>query len=107
MISNRFHIENLKKGLRNPDMAKKELKRIISNPMEIPNNMYFQLRYDTGIDIIDQDWDNLIILDGCRYDYFKQQNDLNGQLQPVISKSSTSSKFASCPLWLKRPVADT
>lgn len=39
------------------------------------------------------DWDNLIILDGCRYDLFKECNTLGGKLSAVISPGSSSSDF--------------
>jgi len=40
-----------------------------------------------------RDWDNLIILDACRYDYFKEYNEISGDLEPVVSKASHSLQF--------------
>jgi len=43
-----------------------------------------------GIDVMDRDWDNLIILDSCRYDSFKQAietRDIEGELNEVNSGS--------------------
>jgi len=42
---------------------------------------------------MDQDWDNLIILDACRYDAFQEVNSIKGRLFPVISKGSNTGKF--------------
>ena len=35
----------------------------------------------SGTAIFDEDWDNLIVLDACRYDAFKEQVDLPGRLE--------------------------
>lgn len=51
-----------------------------------------------GIDIFEEDWDNLVILDSCRFDYFneaKERFDLPGQLEHRISRGSQT------PEWLK------
>lgn len=55
----------------------------------------FQKRYGDGIDVLGEDWDNLIILDACRYDIFKQYNTLEGDLKPVISQGSHSLGFCN------------
>lgn len=46
-----------------------------------------------GIDVFDQDWDNLIILDACRFDAFRHACKFEGQLQKVRSRGSTSEEF--------------
>ncbi|WP_147376629.1 hypothetical protein [Halopiger aswanensis] len=42
---------------------------------------------------MEKDWDNLIILDACRYDLFKQVNTIEGELRSVISSDSSTSGF--------------
>jgi hypothetical protein len=39
------------------------------------------------------DWDVLILLDSCRYDYFKELNHIQGNLKRVVSGGSHSKKF--------------
>lgn len=48
-----------------------------------------------GIDVMDQDWDNLIILDACRADYFEQVADLSifDEYRVVTSKASATPEF--------------
>ncbi|MDY6769140.1 MAG: hypothetical protein SVW02_03485 [Candidatus Nanohaloarchaea archaeon] len=43
-----------------------------------------------GVDVVEEDWDYLLILDACRYDIFKEVNWLDGELQKAESKGSTS-----------------
>ena len=62
-------------------------------PLRKIHSLIFQHRYGPGIDVMDQDWDNLIILDACRYDYFKKQIEIEGELEPVTSKGAHSSEF--------------
>lgn len=54
---------------------------------------YIRARYGSGIDVMEKDWDNLIILDAYRYDYFKKYSRFDGELSPELSKGPTSSKF--------------
>src|SRR6056297_529711 len=61
-------------------------------PIEI-NNFVFRARYGPGTRVMDEDWDNLIILDACRYDMFAEQVDLDGELESRISLGSTSEEF--------------
>jgi len=51
---------------------------------------------DDGIYVLDQDWDNLIILDACRYDIFAEeitQSGLKGNLQKIESRAPTTSDW--------------
>ncbi|MFP3871447.1 MAG: hypothetical protein ACOCTR_00560 [Candidatus Natronoplasma sp.] len=43
--------------------------------------------------IMEKDWDNLILLDGCRYDAFEEINDINGRLDHIYSKGSDTEEF--------------
>jgi len=57
------------------------------------NNFFFRLRHGEGTDVMNEDWDNLLILDACRYDMFAEHIDLGGTLESRISKGSTSEEF--------------
>jgi hypothetical protein len=46
-----------------------------------------------GVDFMREDWDNLILLDSCRYDYFKQENFIEGELQYRFSLGRNSMEF--------------
>lgn len=49
-------------------------------------------RYEFS-EAMDESWDNLIILDGCRYDMFEELNTIAGTLQKRHSKGSSTSEF--------------
>lgn len=58
------------------------------------NKIYHRnIRDRTGIRVMDRDWDNLIILDACRYDIFEEINSIEGDLTSVISSDSSTSGF--------------
>lgn len=46
-----------------------------------------------GINVFDEDWDNLVILDACRYDYFQAESTLAGDTSHRISRGSMSAEF--------------
>jgi hypothetical protein len=58
------------------------------------NTAYHQRMYsDAGRLAIEEDWDNLIILDACRYKEFKEQNTQEGELSKFESAASQSWEF--------------
>lgn len=62
------------------------------------NKIIFPLlfRRNRGIYILEESWDNLIILDACRYDTFKEEFDkrkMKGKLEYRISRGSETSSF--------------
>ena len=84
------------------------LQRAIKNPrlfIRGLNRLYHRrggLRSEntTGIDVFDEDWDTLVILDACRYDMFEEVNHIEGKLTAKESKAS------STPEWLRANVDD-
>lgn len=53
-------------------------------------------RYDAnpaGIDIFAEDWDNLIILDACRYDLFDERFPESGEIESRISRTSATPEW--------------
>lgn len=98
MIPERYSLANLQKGLRNPSLLRAEFKRLSNsgrpkNINRILNRRLYQNEYRHQFDVMTADWDNLIILDGFRYDYFERYNDLEGDLTPIISQGSHSTEF--------------
>lgn len=62
------------------------------------NRLYYTARnpddYNAdGIDVFAEDWDNLVILDACRHDYFAEQSDLDGTLNTRISRASATREW--------------
>lgn len=79
----RYTLENLKKVLGQPGYVGWELQRIL-----------FDLRHGgDAVDVMAEDWDNLILLDACRYDYFEAQNGISGDLSRVVSHGGQSWEF--------------
>ena len=93
MLPERYNIDNLQRTVHNPHLFIEELQRVIPNPIYKLNNALFYLKHGDGIDVPASDWDNLIILDACRYDYFERVNDIPGELKPVVSKGGHSWAF--------------
>jgi hypothetical protein len=42
---------------------------------------------------MDKEWDNLILLDACRYDIFDEHSTLDGKLTPMVSRGNYSYEF--------------
>jgi len=64
-------------------------------------SLYYRGKTNTGIYIMERPWDNLIILDACRYDAFKYKfekekaffKDFKVSLEKVYSRGSCTSEF--------------
>lgn len=55
---------------------------------------YFKYLSSTdGSDVMSEDWDNLIILDACRFDMFTDLHQLPGELECRLSKGSNTAEF--------------
>lgn len=62
-------------------------------PLNIYGELYWKLRGVEFTPIYEYDWDNLIILDACRYDVFEEEYSGTGKLQLRYSKAPTSASF--------------
>ncbi|MFB6102263.1 MAG: hypothetical protein ABEJ73_06815 [Haloplanus sp.] len=62
------------------------------------NRLYYAARnpdgYNAdGIDVFEEDWDNLLILDACRYDSFAERSTLDGTLESRTSRGSATREW--------------
>lgn len=46
-----------------------------------------------GVRVMEEEWDNLIILDACRYDIFSEYANLRGKLEKRVSRGSHTKDF--------------
>lgn len=82
--------KNFVKAVRNPRIFINEFRRLSRRPH---NAVHTFRRDQKGVKVVEEDWDNLLILDACRYDMFAEQHDLKGELQSRISLGSNSLEF--------------
>jgi len=83
-----FSLRKIAKGARNPQRAVEALKPDL---LRFNGRLYSSAK--SRCNVLEEDWDNLIILDACRYDMFGQRVDLEGHLQARVSLGSTSQEF--------------
>ncbi len=78
-------MSKLKKAISHPWTAIRTIKTGLARPfISSPTNR---------VNILDADWDNLIILDACRFDTFKKYNTLDGDLTRIYSTASQTAEF--------------
>lgn len=63
-----YSVKDVIKAFRNPDLARKEIDRIGDSFLHAPRRIAFSHNHEYDSDVMGEDWDNLIILDACRYD---------------------------------------
>lgn len=91
MSDSRYTLHNLSRVLRNPRLLRGELVRwcVTANQKAAA----YRHPSNGGIDVMAQDWDNLLILDACRYDLFETHHEFPGTLSKVRSAGSHSREF--------------
>lgn len=59
------------------------------------HQLYYRWHDPTGpsVDVFEEDWDTLLILDACRYDVFADRHDLPGELDSRTVASSSTLEF--------------
>ena len=85
----KYNLSSLERAIRQPNLVIDELRRL---PI-ILQNLWFKYTHPEPIDVMDKDWDNLLILDACRFDYFEDHNEISGELTSVVSHGSHSWEF--------------
>jgi hypothetical protein len=81
-----YSLNKIKTGVKHPQLIVRERNRLYHTRLHTrPYN-------ENGIDIFEEDWDNLLILDACRFDMFADV-DLPGELQRVTSRGSNTPEF--------------
>lgn len=78
-----------------------QIRRAVANPVRLfieANRLYHRRLYtrafnSSGVDVFSEDWDNLILLDACRYDMFEDQFSFQGDLSGKYSRGSSTVEF--------------
>jgi hypothetical protein len=92
-VRSNYTLENIQRAVRNPNLFIREGVRLLSLPIHAGYGRYVEYSNPEGVDVMAEDWDNLVILDACRYDYFEDQNTISGDLTRRISRGNKSWEF--------------
>ena len=91
-MTRKYTVENMQRAIESPGVLLGEAERKVNTL----NRVYHRLAYpNDGIYVADESWDNLLILDGCRYDLFETTHRFEGTLRKVRSRGSNSEEFLS------------
>lgn len=82
-----YSVEQLRRAVSHPAVFLREANRLYHKRL-------YQREYNTaGVDIFEEDWDTLLILDGCRRDTFESTVEIPGKYQTRKSRGSTTVEF--------------
>lgn len=88
------------KVLKNTKLAARHLTGQAEKVVTKPAQYYFYRQYGDRVNALTEDWDNLIILDACRYDTFAELHSLPGSLNHRFSVASATLE------WLEKAVGN-
>jgi hypothetical protein len=92
MIPNRYTLANFKTALLDPIRFINEFGRLRRRCKGALYSPIIKRRYG-GENFMEKDWDNLIILDACRPEFFREYNNIDGRFEKKVSLGSTSGEF--------------
>lgn len=92
-MRNHFTLENFQRAFKNPRLIRRELLRLGSLPFNHGYGYYVDRTHSESVDMMDEDWDNLLILDACRCDHFERQHEFDEPAQRVVSPGKMSWEF--------------
>jgi hypothetical protein len=82
-----YTLADARRAARTPRLALRELNRLYHTRGR-------QRQYDhRGVNVFDEDWDNLLLLDGCSHDSFARRHDLPGRLERRRARGSHCREF--------------
>jgi hypothetical protein len=93
MLPDRYSLANLRRALSDPNLLLREPRRFAYWISYRVNELFYSYHSYDDISLIDEDWDILIILDGCRYDLFAGQTIIDGTLSKRYSSASESWEY--------------
>lgn len=82
-----YDISDLRRAVNEPKLILREINQLLYSSFGRYNSN------PNGQSIFSREWDNLIILDACRYDFFDQQSDLPGELNSRTTLGSCTPEF--------------
>lgn len=86
-----FSRDSLRKVKEDPSLVIQTLRR---GCMRINGEVYDRFMREEGkTAVMEEDWDTLVLLDGCRYDAFCRRTIFDGELQYRLSLGSSSEQF--------------
>jgi hypothetical protein len=90
MIPDRYHPRNLGRLAENPRVMLGELNRIGS---DLNRGYHARFRRPGDTDVLAEDWDSLLLLDGCRLDRYRELTPFEAPLDSRRSAGSDSREF--------------
>ncbi len=96
-LHDRYTLATLRQALRNPSYFRGELREY---GLRANVRIHARTRPPSGTHVPAADWDSLLVLDGCRYDVFRDRNTIEGDLEVRRSLGSQSLE------WLRRNFGD-
>lgn len=87
----RYSVSSLKRAILQPRKLMIEFNRYVENGFKHRTD---SCHNEQGFDILEEDWDNLVILDACRFDAFRDlAQQLPGNLEKRESKAGATTEF--------------
>lgn len=82
-----YDLDQLYRAIRYPEIAIAEINRL--------GNKFIRghQSFHGGVDIFEFDWDNLIILDACRFDTFRARSPFPGNTKMKLSQGTNTAQF--------------
>lgn len=89
MLPERYTLANLNRVLSKPSPLREELTNLRNAAIRIITAKRYRFEAGNGLDVFSDDWDNLILLDAARFDYFEEFKVIDGEMRKVSLRLAT------------------
>lgn len=93
ILPDRYNWENFSRVIGEPTLLFEEANNLRRSVVRICQNIVFKLTHGDEFDIMAEEWDNLIILDACRNDFYREQTPFSGTVETRLSRGSETPEF--------------
>jgi hypothetical protein len=83
-------VRNILRAIKNPSLAVSHGRDVATQISKKPFEKLLRTRYGEPTNQLTEDWDNLLLLDACRYDTFADVASLDGNLHSILSPGSAT-----------------
>ncbi|WP_227352674.1 hypothetical protein [Haladaptatus salinisoli] len=92
-IRGRYNLRNALRVLRDPSLVRGETRRLRKDALRANAYVSRLLNDEERVDVMAEEWDNLVILDACRYDMFATRANFGDRVTSKLSPGSESWEF--------------
>lgn len=93
ILPSRYNRDNLYRLMENPRLLLEEVQNLHRSSVRFAQNQVFNATHGEPFDVMAEDWDNLVLLDACRLDFYREHTPFDSPINERLSRGSGTPEF--------------